>query len=501
LNAPREHRMSGGGGRSQARVPAALASALDRARPRRVVSKIRKILDNFAERRRDSFRIRKTSFRFHGFTAHEVKRFRRAISRIRFSRRRLRVKVYEDARLTRLRPRADGTMVGGLFDRQGAPIPEAQVHREGEGIVVGSEIPDDGAEPEIVEVAIFGGTLFSGFGHIILESACRLWAAERHPGVPIIFQSLQDSPSCEKTLLDLAGLFGIPSERIRFVTGDVLLKRAIVPQPGLTLGKEIRLEYLRFVRSRRTEAEEEQPRPEQVFLSRARLNWRQRRAVGESLLEKAVRGAAVKVIRPETRTLAEQVAIQDHARRIAGFIGSQFHTLFLRSNEEPVDVLYLCSAKPNANFFQIDLLFPGRRVYGNVSLYEPFFEFGNRSPFYFSAERIEELFREIGLDVTGLSGPDTATFAFEWSLAFFYFKVFRQGLLSGDFTKTLSARLRVIRKNCSRKLTADEQSQVLRAYRECMRRCRVPEDLEVLAGAERVSTLLAELGGRPVPVH
>src|SRR5690348_9558665 len=165
--------MSGGGGRSQARVPAALASALDRARPRRVASKIRKILDNFAERRRDSFRIRKTSFRFHGFTAQEVKRFRRAISRIRFSRRRLRVKVYEDARLTRLRPRADGTMVGGLFDRQGAPIREAQVHREGEGVVVGSEIPDDGAEPEIVEVAIFGGTLFSGFGHIILESACR----------------------------------------------------------------------------------------------------------------------------------------------------------------------------------------------------------------------------------------------------------------------------------------------------------------------------------------
>ena len=496
MNAAREHLVIERNDRSQAQVSAALANAVDRVLPRRVASKVRKILDDFAERRRDSFRVRKTSFRFHGFTSKEAKRFRTAISRIRFSRRRLRVKVYENALLTRLRPRADGTMVGGLFDRQGVPIREAQIHREGEGTVVGSEILDDGTEPEVVELAIFGGTLFSGFGHIILESACRLWAAERYPDAPIIFQSLQASPSCEQTLLDLAALFGIASDRIRFVTGNILLKRVIVPEPGLTLGKEIRLDYLRFVRSRRIERDEDQPRPEQVFLSRARLNWRQRRAVGESLLEKAVRGAAVKVIRPETRTLAEQVAIQDHARKIAGFIGSQFHTLFLRSNQEPVDVLYLCSARPNANFFQIDLLFPGRRVYGNVSLYEPFFEFGNRSPFYFSAERIEELFTEIGLEFTGLTGPDTATFAFEWSLAFFYFKVFRQGLLSGDFTKTLSARLRVIKKNCSRKLTEDERSQVLRAYRECMRRCRVPDDPEVLAGAEQVSTLLAELGGR-----
>jgi hypothetical protein len=136
-------------------------------------------------------------------------------------------------------------------------------------------------------------------------------------------------------------------------------------------------------------------------------------------------------------------------------------------------------------------------VYGNVSLYEPFFEFGNRCPFYFSAERTEQLFREIGLEITGLSGADTAMFAFEWSLAFFYFKVFRQGLLSGDFTKTLDARLRVVRKNCSRKLTEDEQSQIVRAYRECMRRCRVPDDPEVLAGAERVSALLAEIGVSP----
>jgi hypothetical protein len=504
LSAAREHLVIDRDGRSQAQASAALANAFDRVRPARRVKKTRKwaeaiqrIVDRLVERRRDSFRVRKTDFSFHGFTATEVKRFRAAISRIRFSRRRLRVKVYENAQLTRLRPRADGTMVGGLFDRHGAPIREAQVHREGEGTIVGSEIPDDSTGPEIVELAIFGGTLFSGFGHIILESACRLWAAERYPDVPIIFQSLQESPSCEQTLLDLAALFGIAPERIRFATRNILLKRAIVPQPGLTLGKEIRREYLRFVHSRPTASDEGQPRPEQVFLSRARLNWRQRRAVGESLLEKAVRGASMKIIRPETRTLAEQVAIQDHAGRIAGFIGSQFHTLFLRINEEPIDVLYLCSARPNANFFQIDLLFPGRRVYGNVSLYEPFFEFGNRCPFYFSAERTEQLFREIGLEITGLSGADTAMFAFEWSLAFFYFKVFRQGLLSGDFTKTLDARLRVVRKNCSRKLTEDEQSQIVRAYRECMRRCRVPDDPEVLAGAERVSALLAEIGVSP----
>ena len=131
MNAAREHLVIERNDRSQAQVSAALANAVDRLLPRRVASKVRKILDDFAERRRDSFRVRKTSFRFHGFSSNEAKRFRTAISRIRFSRRRLRVKVYENALLTRLRPRADRNELAhadGRLVRAGHDPGNADVH-------------------------------------------------------------------------------------------------------------------------------------------------------------------------------------------------------------------------------------------------------------------------------------------------------------------------------------------------------------------------------------
>lgn len=467
---------------------------------RRLGKAVGRRLKSALVRERNGFRIRRTSFKFHGFTADDLKRFRASMSRIRFSWRRLRVRICPDALITPLRPRADGKFLGGLFDRDGAAVTEAQVCRDGEGTVVGFESTADVSEPLLFEEAIYGGPLFSGFGHIILESACRLWAAERYPDLPIIVQSQPGNESCETTFLALAALLGVPADRIVFSTEPIRVGRAIVPEPGLTLGREIRRGYLRFVR-RRPVSSEDQSDPEQVFLSRAGLNWRQRRAIGEARLEKTVKNAGMKVIRPESLALSDQVAIHERASTLAGFIGSQFHTLFLRTSTKPIDVLYLCSANPNINFFQIDLLFPGRRIYGNVSLYQPFFEFGNRSPFYFSSERIEQLFRELGVNVANVTEPDTATFAFEWSVAYFYFKVYRQGFLSGDFTKATNFRLKMLRKRCTRGLSEDEREQVLRAFRECARRCRVPDHPEVLTGTEQVARTLGELVDAPMAAH
>ena len=75
-------------------------------------------------------------------------------------------------------------MLGGAFDFSGLPIKEAEIYRRGEGIVVGTRLSNDQRNVRYVDKAIYGGVLFSGFGHIILESASRLWAARRYPEHP-----------------------------------------------------------------------------------------------------------------------------------------------------------------------------------------------------------------------------------------------------------------------------------------------------------------------------
>lgn len=453
--------------------------------------KLRGAFAPLSKREPDRFRIGKTSFRFQGFSHDEVQRFARSIAQIRFSRSRLRVQIVDDAVLSRLQPLADGNMLGGVFDAHGTPIAEAQIYREGEGVVVGFRQAETDFEPEIVPEALYGGVLFSGFGHIILESACRLWAAPRYADLPILFQSPPGTEGGQETLLKLAEILGISVERIRFTGANIRVCKLIVPQPGLVLGREVNSEYLRFVRSHRATAHEPASARGRVYLSRAGLNWRQRRAIGEVEMERALRSCGVEVVRPETLSLIDQVAIHDQATTLSGFIGSQFHTLFLRTKLSPIDVLYLCSSRPNINFFQIDLLFPGHRIYSNIALYEPGFEFGNRSPFYFSADCVAQMLHEIGWPIENLPGPEIADFIFNWSLAYFYFKVFRQGLLSEDFTKVAEFRLRRMVKGYSRKLTESERLQVLRAYDECARRYRVTDNPEVRAGAIRLEKLLA----------
>ena len=94
----------------------------------------------------------------------------------------------------------------------------------------------------------------------------------------------------------------------------------------------------------------------------------------------------------------------------------------------------------------------------------------------------------IGINLPATAGP-IAEYMYQWSIAFFYFKIFRQGLLSGQFQKVANERLPVIIEKMSH-LTLDERHQVVRAYAECARRYRVSGHAEVMKVAKQLTRLL-----------
>lgn len=447
------------------------------------------MIQRWSRRAGRNARAKAPTFEFRGFQPNEVDRFNDAISGIRRSAEPLRVGVYDNLLMTRVSPGRDSTPIGGLFDSNRLAVEESKVERRGEGLVIGvwPGEPDGGSE--FVEKAIYGGVLFGGFGHVILESACRLWAAKDYPDLPIVFQTMPKNDAGRFALLALAELLDIPAERFRFFTDPVRIGHAVVPQPGLSLGYEINDRYLEFVRTHLRDLPPEQA-SRRIYLSRSALHWRQRKAVGEAQLDAALEAAGVKVLHPESMTLSEQIAAHNGASAVAGFIGSQFHTLFLRASTKPIDILYLCSSRPNVNFFQIDMLFPGRRIYSNVAEYDPVFEFGNRSPFYFSPDATRRALRDLGIRLPAFETSISSDFVYDWAIAYFHFKVFRRGLLSGDFGATASGRMRDMLAKLTRPFSAAESEQVLNAYFEVARRYRVLDDGHVIAAGKSLRTML-----------
>lgn len=425
-----------------------------------------------------NFQIGETRFEFEGFMPEDVAHFQDSTSQFYFSPAELHIPYHRDVFLSHITALSDGRCHGGAFNSDGQSIKEGCVIRRGEGTVVGFKMSEKG-NTEYYKRAIYGGVLFSGFGHIILESASRLWAAREIPDLPILFQTAREDAAGKATLLVLADLLGISPQRIRFTSNDVNISRAYVPAPGLVLGEMISTRHLDFIRTALAKFQGRDGPLTQTYLSRAGLSWKQRRGVGEAELENALRSSDYNVVRTESMSLSDQIAVVNNSSTLAGFIGSQLHLLLFRSSPTPIDVLYLCSSRPNLNFLQLDLLFPGRRVYCNVTSYGPAFEFGSRSPFLYDPVIIKSKFDLVGMRLGDYCGPSISEFMFDWALAYFHFKVFREGILGGKFAEVAERRISRMVRGFNRRLSSDEISQVVRAFAECARCHEYHEDLAI----------------------
>ena len=189
---------------------------------------------------------------------------------------------------------------------------------------------------------VFAGMLIPQYGHFLIDTMARLWAADLDPDLPLLFLKHPDDwveyPDYVRTIFDALGL----SSRIVTIDEPTLFREVVCPAPTFEYRSKV---FSIADRPHRRVADRlvERPSPRwarPVYLSRSGLLSNQRKFAVELELEEEVQRRGVDIARPETLELAEQIALFEQAPVILGTVGSAFHTaLFSRSSGNALGLL------------------------------------------------------------------------------------------------------------------------------------------------------------------
>ena len=186
-----------------------------------------------------------------------------------------------------------------------------------------------------LDALAWGGGIDVQFGHQVADFSARLLPTMlARPDLPIAFaskpergwQTLADTPSFFRAILDW---FGLPPERLHLVNEPSLVGELfVVPQGEQLDGPGPSAAYLDALDENADRQMGEAPaRHETVlYVSRAGIPAR---FAGEVELERALGAAGVRIMRPETLPLPEQLRAYRESRRMVFAEGSAIHTLQL----------------------------------------------------------------------------------------------------------------------------------------------------------------------------
>ena len=189
--------------------------------------------------------------------------------------------------------------------------------------------PDLGPAETLPGTHIYGGVLMNHFGHMLLESLSRVWFIRAHPDLPVVWHWL-DLPVPHSAwpvwMEQLWAMLGLDRHRHVIIRNKLQLEQVIVPDHGIRPYERIepvQAEALAVV------AEGSSYAGQRVWLSRSALPRRFGRLIGEEGVQTALQEAGWSVVHPEKRPVAEQAALFNDAKIVAGFAGSAFHAVLL----------------------------------------------------------------------------------------------------------------------------------------------------------------------------
>jgi hypothetical protein len=231
----------------------------------------------------------------------------------------------------------------GAFDSDGGLVEETRRQWD-----IGAGFPDSLPatlpSANVVRVCedevLWGGGLVHAYGHFLIESVARLWpllSEGSRADMAVVWTTPRQMPYirdwCEA--FDVR-TFELPEDGVMRFT-DML-----VPEPAWRLNAWIAPEIRDIhLRARAGLDVPSAQGSEILWLSRSGLP-RARVAYDEVLLEWLLR-EHVTIVRPETMSLAEQVAAIEASQAVAGIVGSAFHTM-LMAERVPACVM-LCSSQ------------------------------------------------------------------------------------------------------------------------------------------------------------
>lgn len=173
---------------------------------------------------------------------------------------------------------------------------------------------------------LYGGVMMPHYGHFLLESLSRLWAAKAFPRLPIAWQFIREQKRPKGWQLEVLDIAGISPDRIVLVSRPTRFRTLIAPDPGVWLNTFFHPDQIAALASYPFRTPRTSKR---VWLSRSRLPDTAGRVVDETALETRLAGLGWTILHPERQPVRQQLETMADAETIAGFIGSAFHTVVL----------------------------------------------------------------------------------------------------------------------------------------------------------------------------
>lgn len=231
----------------------------------------------------------------------------------------------------------------GLVDENRAFMPEGHCWRSLAAPITVAPIPPEIAEP--VEMLngrwMFGGLFYAHFGHFLVETTARLWAAPQIEDLDgIVFYPKQKMTHEWRYIRDMVPFFaqcGLGHLKIRAPQKPVAIDELLTPPPGFGMSEMIagRPEYRAWVRT--AMGRDVAPSgADNIYVSRAHLPSKRGTILRETWLETLMAAAGYAIIHPQEMSFASQIAQWKAAKRIVGLDGSAFHlaAMFVRPDAQ-----------------------------------------------------------------------------------------------------------------------------------------------------------------------
>jgi hypothetical protein len=244
-------------------------------------------------------------------------------------------------------PPGGAKRAAGMFDADGRFLPEGHCWRYPAGPITVAPVPPvaDGRVERLEGRWLFGGLFYGHFGHFLVETTTRLWAADSVGELDgIVFypkRALTHERRMFRELVPFFELCGLATLELRVPQKPVVIEEILAPPPGFGMEEMMagRPEYRAWAREKLGRAIPADG-PEKIYVSRSRLPSKRGSILLEERLEALLEAEGYTVIHPQEESLERQIALWKAARRVVALDGSALHLgAMLLSPEAEVAIL------------------------------------------------------------------------------------------------------------------------------------------------------------------